>query len=103
MNYRPTYSFCLRRCAEVPKGVPFTAQGTSTRAESRCFDGEGLRKGEPVAGEVRVYVDYRDQSVDNYPNIYLCEEFADRVEELATLKSGESADCENCGHSYRRP
>ena len=59
-----------------------------------------------MAGEVRVYVDYRDQSVDNYPNVYLCEEcaeeFAGRVEEVSTLKSGENAECRECGDSYRR-
>ena len=86
---------------------PSPHKKASMRAESRCFGGEGLRKGELVAGEVRVYVDYRDQSVDNYPNVYLCEEcaeeFADRVEEVATLKSGESAECQECGDSYRRP
>ena len=53
---------------------------------------------EPVP--VKVYIDYRDASVDNYPSIFLCDKCAEElgpgVEELTTLKSGEEAECKEC-------
>jgi DNA polymerase I len=50
---------------------------------------------------VRLYIDYRDQSVDNYPQIEACEECAEALEAYLSLQGdlrpGEAAWCEECG------
>jgi hypothetical protein len=54
---------------------------------------------EPV--EIKLYIDYRDPSVDNFPQIALCDECAESLEpdvcEQTTLRPQEAAECEECG------
>jgi DNA polymerase I len=54
---------------------------------------------EPV--EIKVYIDYRNLSLDNYPQIPLCDECAESLEadvcEQETLEPQEAAQCEECG------
>jgi DNA polymerase I len=50
---------------------------------------------------IKVYVDYRDLSVDSLPQIDACdecaEEYSDRLTEADDLRPGEAARCEICG------
>ncbi len=50
---------------------------------------------------VKLYIDYRDSSVDNYPQIEVCEECAETLngdlEEQDDLQPGEAAWCVECG------
>ncbi len=54
---------------------------------------------EPV--HIKLYIDYRDSSVDNYPQIALCDECAESLEadvnEQDTLGPQEGAVCDKCG------
>lgn len=54
---------------------------------------------EPV--NVEVYIDYRDHTVDNYPNIDLYDDCAEElrpdVDHVYTHNPEEEAECERCG------
>jgi hypothetical protein len=51
---------------------------------------------------VRLYIDYRDASADNYPQIEACDECAEALEVFLNvqgdLRPGEAAWCELCGN-----
>jgi DNA polymerase I len=61
-----------------------------------CFEDEPIR--------IRVFTDYRDLSVESYPQIDVCDECAEEYSDLLTeaddLRPGEAARCEICGNEH---
>ena len=80
-------------------GQPWSTQAPEHDQKRRNHTLGRYSYDEPV--EIKLYIDYRDLSADNYPQIHPCDECAEEyskyISEVDDLRPGEAARCEICG------